>query len=297
VTAPAPPATDWAGLRPTWTGWDGSVWDLTDPASGVLLMRGGTRGLTMPPIRRYTSASPAVPGSRWRGAVPDERDVFWPLLVLSETSSQAWVQLDRAFWRTMDPARPGVWAVTHPSGETRRLRCRFVDDGNHTFDLLPVKYGWTRYGVSLVAEAPYWEGTQQVRYFGADPPVLFFTADASVFALDPEQTVATATMDNPGDVDAYPVWTISGPSDRAVLGVGGRLIEVPFPVPAGKELVVDPRPTAQTAIDSDGNDRTGELGAVDFAPIPPGESVTLSLELVGDGFISAALTPLHYRAW
>jgi hypothetical protein len=282
-------------MSSVWTGWDGSVWNLSDPASPIRLMA-GVRGLSMPPVRRYTADSPAVPGSRFRGAVPQEREVFWPLKVFTGTGQQ-WHDQDRAFFKTMDPERPGVWAHTTPDGQTRRLTCRFVDDDEHTYGIAPAGIGWAAYGITLVAEQPYWEGTQQIRYFGADPAVLFFTADASVFALDPEQTVATATMDNPGDVDAYPVWTISGPSDRAVLGVGGRLIEVPFPVPAGKEVTVDPRPTAQTAIDSDGNDRTGELGAVDFAPVPPGESVTLSLELVGDGFISAALTPLHYRAW
>lgn len=282
-------------MTQTWTGWDGSVWNLTDAASPVRLKQ-GIRGLSMPPVRRYATESPAVPGSRWRGAVPEERDVFWPLAVYSGRG-QGWHDQDRAFWKTMDPERPGVWAFEQPDGEVRRLRCRFVDDGEHTFTRNPGGSGWQMYGVTLVAEQPYWEGTAQARYFGADPPVTFFTADATVFALDPGQTVASAVIDNPGDVDAYPVWTITGPTDSAVLGVGGRLIEVPLAVPDGQSLVVDPRPAAQTAILSTGEDVTGLLGAVDFAPVPPGESVALSLELVGDGFISASLTPLHYRAW
>jgi hypothetical protein len=283
-------------MTSTWTGWDGSVWNLSASDSPVRL-REGVRGLSMPPVKRYSSASPAVPGSRFRGSITLEREVFWPLRVFTG-SGQTWHDQDAAFWRTMDPEQPGVWAFTQPSGEVRRLRCRFVSDGSHTFQTNPGGIGWTAYGVALVAdEQPYWEGEPQVRYFGADPPVLFFTADATVFALDPEQTVATATMDNSGDVEAYAVWTITGPSDSAVLGVGGRLIEVPFAVPDGQSLVVDPRPTAQTAIMSTGDDRTGDLGEVDFAPIPPGESVELSLELVGDGYISAALTPLHRRAW
>ncbi len=57
----------WAGLQVTWTGWDGSVWELSSSDSPVWLTPEGTRGLSMPPVDRYTSEAPAVAGSRWRG--------------------------------------------------------------------------------------------------------------------------------------------------------------------------------------------------------------------------------------
>jgi hypothetical protein len=31
----------WQGMKHTWTGWDGSVWDLSDPESGVFLTADG----------------------------------------------------------------------------------------------------------------------------------------------------------------------------------------------------------------------------------------------------------------
>lgn len=59
---------------------------------------------------------------------------------------------------------------------------------------------------------------------------------------------ANAKINNPGDVDAWPTWTIIGDSTAAAVGVGTSVVEVPFVVPAGKALVVNTDPTVQTAV-------------------------------------------------
>lgn len=375
-----PDLTTWAGLDVSWIGWDGTEWRFTSPASGVRLARGGVRGLTMPKVQRYASSGPAVAGSRWRGARTEEREVFWPLWVLGN-GGEEWVQYDRAFWRTMHPEKPGTWVVKQPNGETRSLSCRFVDDGDAAVELYQVTAGWMRYGVTLVAEQPYWQGSPinvapwenavaSQDYYGGDPTpvavtlqvtgdtvtrtahgflagqivafsnitgttgltagVKYFvagtvtantfqvstsaggavvdlagvdgTADVALAAGPPYyigsgQSIANATMSNPGDVAAWPVWTVNGPFTSAEVGVDGRKVVVPFAMLAGESLTIDTAPSAQTAIDHTGAERTASLGAADFAPIEPGESVALSLSLVGAGSISASLQPLHFRAW
>lgn len=317
---PRPPGPVLTGLGVEWVGWDGTVWNLVDEASGVLLTP-GVRGLSMPPVRRYTSVSPAVPGSRWRGQVALEREVFWPLFVYSNAGSQAWVEYDRAFWRTMHPEKTGVWRVTSPDGGTRTLRLRFVNDGDPSWDRDPVMAGWATYGITLVAEQPFWEGQLSTRTWAASAPVDFFgDGTAPAFHITSGSTLAGATMANPGDVDAYPVWAIRGATTSVSVGVGGRVIEVPFAVAADRLLVIDPRPTAQTAVEVDapassvapgsaewgawleehlpaGTDRTADLGEVDFAPIPPGAAADLSLTMVGTGMVTASLTPLYNRTW
>ena len=79
VDLPAPPGggASVAGVAMTWTGGDGSSWDLTRRSDGVWLMP-GFRGLRMPPLDRFVSDSPSVDGSRWRGNRVLEREVFWP---------------------------------------------------------------------------------------------------------------------------------------------------------------------------------------------------------------------------
>ena len=84
--APPTPVLLWPGISAmTWTGWDGSVWDLIGAGSGAQLQR-GVRGLFMPHVDQYSSSSPAMAGSRAQRAilpiVPErerDRNIRWVL--------------------------------------------------------------------------------------------------------------------------------------------------------------------------------------------------------------------------
>lgn len=313
---------DWSGISAmTWTGFDGSVWDLTGWTGGVSL-QAGVRGFTMPPLDRYANASPALSGSRWRGWRARDREVFWPLRVFSDAGSQAWIEYDRAFWKTMRPDRLGVWEVVQLSGEARRLSLRFADDGQQSFDTLPSLLGWTTYGITLVAEQPYWEGDAIARTWAVDDPTPFFggaivasagygaggygTAaygDPAVvggppFYISSGSAITSAAIDNPGDVDTYPVYTIVGPTTSVSVGYAGNVVTLGT-IAAGAVRIVDTNPDKLTVTDAAGVDKWSELtSAADFgAPIPPGESVPLSLTLVGTGSVTVSITPRYYRAW
>lgn len=324
--APPPQVRRFRGLSMTWTGWDGSVWELTQSSAGVFLTDGGVRGLHMPPVQRYTSQSPSVPGSRWRGSRTGERECFWPLFVYSDESSQAWLERDRAFWRTMRPDQLGTWSVTDPGGVTRSLACRFSDsEDSLTRD--PVAFGWNLYGITLVAEQPFWSGPPVVRSFTAGAGVPFFGGvgepGGPPFYPSRGNTAASAKVDNPGDVDVYPVYVLNGPVDSgATVGVGSKVTTYGAAVVAGKSVVIDHRPGRRgarqidtptvspesaewwalidAAVDS-GDDmiRAGNVTQANFqvAPIAPGEAQALAINFTGTGAIHVGLNPLHYRAY
>ncbi len=295
----------WGGLRNSWTGWDGSTWPLTRE-SGVYLLASGVRGHAMPPVQRYTSQAPMLAGSRWRGSRTEERDVFWPLCVWHDQSSQAWIERDRAFWRTMHPDRPGVWTVHQPNGESRSLVCRYADDESHAYTVSPAAFGWAMYGVRLIAEQPYWQGEPIVREWRASDPVPFF-GPPGVINISSGATLGSATITNPGDVTGHVIWTVYGPFTSAQLGVQGKLIEIPFSVPDGRALRVDTRPdrllaTSHNVVDGAlrddvVRDLTDSLGDAQWTGIPAGADVPLSLAVAGTGAIRAELPPLFYRAW
>lgn len=281
-----------------WHGWDGTVWDIGDPASGVRL-GAGARGLTMPPITWFTSESAGTDGARDRGFRVAPRPVFWPLRVYQRAKSQAWLDYDRAWWQTLQPGKTGIWEAVQPNGTKRRLTLRLEDDGNPAFETDPALTGWMRYAVNLRANQPLWEGDPIQRIWRASPSTAdFFNAGAAPpYQITSGSTLGSATIDNPGDVDAWPVWTITGPTPSVSVGVGGRLVEVPFVLAADQTLTIDTAPTAQTAIDSSGVERTGELGARDYAPIPVGQPVPLSLAMAGSGTVQCAIVPKYFRAW
>ncbi len=282
----------------TWTGWDGSEWRITDPESGVFVT-GGVRGLDVPEEDEYLTESPVVDGARFRGGRVKPRECFWPLLVYSDVSSDHWIAHDAAVNRSLMPRRYGFWTVRQPSGSSRRLRCRRVADGAHTADRDPVAFGWQPYGITLRADdAPYWQGEAVIRSWVTAPPSPFF--GAGVVTISSGSDLATATIDNPGDVAAWPVWTLRGPFASAIVGTAGREISVPFALRAGQSLVIDTRPERLVAIGHTGADRTDELGPANFAAVDAGAQVPLSISITGgaDGAsVEASLTPLYYRAW
>lgn len=315
AAAPAPPlpVNPWQGMNATWTGWDGSLWHLNDPSGGVFLELKGVEGLGKPSRTQWVQSSPSVPGQFFRGAIANARPIFWPLFVYSEDGTEDWISIDQAFWRTMHAEKYGTWTVTRGNGAARSLRCRFVDDGSHAFEMDPFQNGWAAYGVKLVADQPFWAGDPVVSAWRAATATDFFngSAKAAPFNIASGSTLSTATMTNPGDEDAWPEWTIIGDSSTASVGVGASQTVVPFTIPAGKAVVIDTDPTVQTAVMYDYTpaagqvpavfanpaDRTADLGASAFAPIPAGQDRALSISMTGGGSIQAKITPLYERAW
>lgn len=321
-------ASGWGRLTLVWEGWDGSSWEISDPTqrtvvdyiagvpqpprtiieSGVFVPRGGVRGMNMPEIQRYTSESPMVAGARWRGYRVQEREVFWPLLIASDESSEVFKLRERAFFKTMRPDKMGTWNVIQPDGEMRSLRLRFKDDSSATHEDDPIYFGRAVYGITLVAEQPFWEGPTITRRWGLGSTLGFF-AGPGVINISAGQGLDDATIPNPGDVDGWLVWTIAGSFTSATVGVNGKLIEVPFALTNDRKLVVDTRPDRLTAYeyavtDTDLTgayvDRTDDLGDVVFGSVPFGDEVPLTVVVNGAGataYATGDLIPLHYRAW
>jgi hypothetical protein len=295
---PAPPAPKWQGYRMTWTGADGSTWDL-DGSGGVLLLQEGLVGLHMPAYDRFTSSSPARPGRRHRGSRAKERSVEWNLLVWNDQSSEGWRELDRAFWDSFHPDIPGTWTVTDPRGRALSLQCRFVGPDAEAFAGDPSKRGWALYSVQMVADDPYWIGAPIEQSWRQAPPVAFFDlAGAPPFQISSGAGTADAVMMNPGDVEAYPVWTVRDVMLSLSITVDGGELVLPA-VAKGQTLTVDTDPAVALAIltDVDGTryDVSGAVDPWDPRPIPPGADVPLLLVADGFGTITARIVPRYRR--
>lgn len=323
LTPPAPPVDAFSrdGMGMTWTGWDGSEWELSSRDGGVFLLA-GTRGLHQPTGTRHRDASPSANGSQHRATSWNEREVFWPIKTWHGGTGPEWMERDRAFWRTMDPDKPGRWTVTHPNAEKRYLELRYEPSTEEPgFDVLPSLQQWAQYAIYLVADQPFWVGTPSVMSWKAprSPGPFFEETGPHLFNLGQGFSFEGATIRNAGDVESPPVWYIDGEAAAgAWVGVGGRIVKIPFAVPAWSCLVIDSDPTRVGAtmyeITAEGItkkpsdrvvgvdlinpvDRSRDLGKADFAPIPPGSSVPLSLSLEGTGVIEVAVPSLYKRAW
>lgn len=309
------------GMEMSWTGWDGSVWDLAGGSEGVVLMT-GTRGLHSPQGTRFRDTSPGAHGSQHRGTLWQERQVFWPTKLWHDGSGMEWVERDRAFWRTMDPDKMGRWTVTQEGGGSRYLDLRYEPAGDDEgFDVLPALQKWAHYNIYLIADQPFWVGKPSTMAWKApDAPGPFFEPTGPhLLNIAQGFSLEDAKIDNLGDVESPPVWYVDGETEPgAWVGVGGRKVTIPFRVPAWSCLVIDSDPTRVGAtmydITADGigkkpservigidmvnpRDVSADLGENDFAPVPAGASVSLSLSLDGTGVIEAAVPSLYKRAW
>jgi len=297
-TAP-PPARRWDGLVHELVGADGSTWVLTDWRSGVFLGTDGVLGLMEAPAERYTSTSPAVAGSTWRGSWVKERPVRWRVHV-SHRDRSRWLSLHRAFFGALSTTALATWRVGFPDGSWRSLDVRLTGTGPHAFAHDPVRRGWAVIDVDLVAEDPWWRGNPVVQSWSDDTEDKLFFGGAAMagptFFLSSSSLIDSAQMSNPGDVDAWPVWTVraSGKTSAVSLGVGGAQITAAVDMDTGDVLVIDTDPRRQSCT-LNGTRTRGLLVEHEFAPIPPGAHVDLDISLSGYGSVQAAIVPRWAR--
>lgn len=302
VPPPPPPVNSpgWDGIEVIWTGTDGSPWNLTNPANGVFITRGGMRGMGVPKSTHYRDQSPGVHGATHRGVSYDPREIFWPVYLYNDVSTVEYMKLDRAFWDSLHAEFEGTLTVRVPGVSKRSLRLRLTDDGNWTPERDPAFVGWTTYGITLQADQPLWEGTPVLGGpWAATEPVDFHGGTDPgdpIVNISRGRTISTASINNPGDVEAWPIWVVEGPCSSASITVDGHEIEVNVELDEGQSVTIDTRPTEQTALRENGADVFTSLGETDFAPIPARGVSTLALDIDSTGSISASLTPLYFRA-
>lgn len=288
------------GTSLVWTDHTGASWDFSDPSGGVVALNSGITGLGMPTITRYTSVAPAVAGSRWKGWRVEEREVMLPLLVWSDVSDAQFLARDRALWAGMRPDAPGTLTFTTPDGQSRVLTCRFSSDNGDTTYYSPTRSGWHEYQVSLVADDdPLWRGPAERWTFAAGTASPWFSGAGGVITISPSQTLGNAQVTNRGEVDAWPVWSVTGPVDTLVLGVGGGTVSIASAIAAGQSVDIDTRPSSLSIVDQSGADLSG-VAEWRALPCPPGDPVELSITAAGTSAatrITMSLTPGYFRAW
>jgi hypothetical protein len=254
----------------------------------------GIEGMGMPDIVNYTFNSPVIHGVEWEGWRATGRDVHWVIGVFEDDSIQ-WLDMKTAFWRMFRPGKTMRWEIILPNGESYNLTVRFKSDDTSVYARDPVRLGWAIYGITCQTDQPFWEGKPITETWSPKTESNFFGSGfGPPFTISSFADITTATITNPGDVEAYARWVLTGPFTEAAVGLDGQIVTLGAAAP-GDVYIIDTDPLKLTAT-KNGVDVMASLGSFDFAPIPPGEDVELSLSLSGSGNISASFTPLYLRS-
>jgi hypothetical protein len=293
-----------AGSSAVLLGCDGSVWDLLDRRAPVRL-RNGLGGLHLPKVSHQWATTARRSGRTWKGAVTDAR-AFTMNVVVGDPrpphrKGPAWRALDGQFWEALSTDELATLVI---NGERSRA-FRLDEDQDLEFDIDPALQGRALYPIACIADRPEWLGkpVTQTWTFRPDDTTNFYGDTAGVgppLYIAQSSLFATASVSNPGDLPAPAVWTATGPAAAFRVGVDGHVIEPPFALQSGDQVILDTE--AETIMDPTGNSLWPLMGAapVDFAAIPHGDEVPLAIGMDTPGpgaSISISLTPRFRRAW
>lgn len=228
---------------------DGTVWPLTDKTIGWFTLSDGVSGLDAAPYELTKDAYPRG-GSRLRHAQPVERTVIWPIYVYGDDHVEfigRWRALAEALTSTLRDG-PGWLEIARPDGTRRRIQVIYQDG----FEGRGEQGYYIRSDVAvltLYCPDPYWIDpvpvtTQRSHSTGVD----FFDPFPSVSS---SQVLGATTLFNPGSVDAWPTWTITGPASLVTI----------TNTDTGEEFVLDP--------DADG---------IEHGALLEGETVTVTTD-------------------
>lgn len=285
----------WAAKSITWTSAAGQVITLTDTANGYISTTG--RSGFGPVDAQIVSDQTWDGSSLVRNVRQQPRVVTVPVYVTGPEAATYLTRM-RALQASLrhppDPSTglpvPGRITVQLPDGSQRSIGAYYQSGATLTEDQLDdVAAGWSALpNLQFYCPVPTWEGltvrkTWQLAVSGSGgvppmPPVLLGTGTV----------LGTTQLVNPGDTDAYPVWTITGPGTPTIANTDtGESYQFTKAVPAGVTVTVDCRPvelapaTGLTAIDSSGSDWWPNFSDFpDFWVLPPGPS-NISLQMSG----------------
>ena len=285
----------------TWKDHNNTTWDLVN--GPVALMNSGVQGFGMPPVADTIRKTALVHGQTFQSWRLEPRELFMPITFRDDAELDV-EGIQRTFWDGLALGEYGTFSVTDGNGAVRSIQARFLDDGAVTFGVDPYSdtHKFRTYGLTFVADDPWWRGPEESFTFGLGPEgtATFFGngSSATPFYIIKSTGGADSTLTNNGDQDAWITWTIEGPMTSFDLEIGGHHIAGDIVVDSGETLTIETSPLNQLAYLNDGTKVTRYLSSADFAPLPAtGAPVTVGIDVVGTGNITAAFSPVYWRAF
>lgn len=275
------------GLAVSLVGADGSTWNLVD---GPVRLRAGVAGLGSPDPERWWQDSPAVDGSFHLGSRIPRGEVTLPIRITEDTSL-GWRDTQSAFMRAVDPSGVCYLQIRASDTTARTVGMRLTAGLAAPYEIDPLVIAHAPYTLEFATEYPYWAGVD-VSYT--------WTGTAQI----PTTITTGKPVTNPGDVPAWPTWTLGGPWVNAWVGPDqASLIKMlsTTAATAGNARVIDtdPRATAVRVRDATGTDQWAEVVSRVFAPIPVGDTTVRILATSASSLTSfnLAFTAAHRQPW
>lgn len=251
----------------------------------------GAGGRWMPPVLVDDQAVPGDHGTRFRGCRFDAAQPIIPVLVEGDTISDYRAAL-RDLASALNPAKGvGKLRATFDGG-VREQAAIYLDGLDHPEDF-PL-HGTP--AVMFRAFDPFWYDTTTVTG-------TFTTGTAAPFfpilplRLASSEVFADATVVNSGDIEGWPIWTITGPGSGLILEHvdTGKRLTLDYTLAAGDIVTIDTTPGMKTVTLDDGTNLFPDLTARQFWPLLRGDNA-IRVELT-DATADSEVQMTFRRRW
>lgn len=269
-------------ISATWTAPDGTVYQLTDPNIGWFTRTEitGWGAITY----EVTADANAREGETIRHIRANPGRFTWPLYIWGDNHMQFVQrerQIKRAFMMTMHRAKPGTLRVARPDGTAREIDC-YCEAG---FEGQPDEmYKFATAALTLYAPDGYWrDATPTIEQRSYAPPASFYSPFLTVSGSN---VLGDTVMFNPGDVDAWPTWTITGPSTQfsATNRTTGETFTLTYNLLAGETITITTnRPTVRGPAGQNISTALNWPGATLWGLLPGNNTVSFVATGSGDG--------------
>ena len=235
---PAVSFTDPAGLVTSFSDWDNGC-----------VLQPGAKGLDMPAYAFSQDESPGIDGYAIRQVRAQGKEIALPIAFWADDSRAAYLARRRSLIRSLNPKRGlGTLTVTQSDGTARTIAACYSAglEGDESLDA--AGRTWCMGVLTFDCPSPFWLGAEATTEWRAAVSGTFFPILPLV--VGNSQVLGAVTVDNDGDDDAFPVWTITGPATAISLTnvTTGESLVLAHTITVGDTVVIDTRERQQTAL-------------------------------------------------
>jgi hypothetical protein len=284
----------------------GTVWDLR---TGPVRMAPGAQGLGLLSLTDFTTSRGPRGGQRRTGWSVNPQDLVLPMKAgYPGWTARTWDDVDEAWWKDVRPHLDGaILRATYSVGalvkSVREVPVRTKNDGPFQWDQDPSDVETIDFDWNLIADVPWWLGPKQSTPFGitaAGQPFYGAGGYGPPFYISAGNSNGSQSITNPGDVPAWPVWTLNGPIPAfTITHADGSTISGTPNLAVGERLVIDTtedeKSATRIAADGSTSDFTPSLASWGWRAIPAGTSTTIGVAISGTGGATAEIRPRYFR--
>lgn len=282
-----------------WIDADGVALTLHSPSVELYQVDWDVSGRFMPRIEVQVDEIPGRAGAVLRDVRHGVHEFVLPLSIAAADDAALRTVL-RELVDRMDPTRgTGKIRVTSPVGDQREINCVYAAGLEMAEKAGSSGPGYQECPLAFTAYDPYWYDPSPIAETFAitDTPDFF---PILPLRLTSSELVADGVATNTGSVDAWPVWTVTGPGSGITLRnltTGTYLTLDGVTLQAGESISIDTRPGYRTVTQNDGTNLYPNLTLLSTLwPLARGTN-NVRLEMTGVDAAVSGLTLSYYQRY